>query len=348
MNTRIAAEVAAVVDTVLAAQFSAVGMGGSDGDASVAPFTRESDSKFTSWSSGRRNCRGMLVELSLKPRQDALQSLLGGAAPQLAALLGPVGGGTGDTLTLEIPLDEPLPPLVPSASASSPTAAAELTFSLGVVRSSEKTAFLATRRDLARFGRKVAGDLMPAGMEALAETPAVFAGVLQGDKAAFTRVLANAPGLLRSVHITTDADMAKEALRTGAASSKRVAQFVFTLPAALTSGSAASREKLEAALRPWLTFALAVTDALPTLRFSPETRAAVADARAALGRERAKKEAAAEAIKRREEAVADAIKKRRDRAAELAGMDREARRKAEEKDRLDEMARRMKMRTKRA
>ena len=56
VNAQIAADVAGVLTPVLTQQFSSVGMGSAD-DGS-APWIRESDTGFTMWSSGRKNCLG--------------------------------------------------------------------------------------------------------------------------------------------------------------------------------------------------------------------------------------------------------------------------------------------------
>ena len=81
-------------------QFSHVGMGANS--PSTSPLIKISDSSWEIWCSGRRNCFGMYISLTLQPRQDLFATIVSFLAPQLAP--------QGDILTVEIPIDETTTP----------------------------------------------------------------------------------------------------------------------------------------------------------------------------------------------------------------------------------------------
>ena len=260
-------------------------------------------------------------------------TLFGKMVPFLGDLVG--GVVDHDTLTLEAPLSAPGP------DADS--------FVLGLATSpAERKALIAANRDLEAYGTTVltaasSALQLPPGCEIATEHREIPWSVLRGES--FARMLTSSPEAakaLRTVHITSESALCKKSMRTHGLS-PRVLKFEFRLPASeAEAGGAAGRERLDV-LRPWLLFLLTLVDAAPTLKLSKAAKTAVTDVRARLEKEANEKAIAEELAKRaRRTAAAKAearLEEKKAYEAKLAAMDRDSRRKQEEKDRLEALER---------
>jgi hypothetical protein len=86
-----------ILRPLLREQFSAAGSGSSI-------FTASSSTEYEAWCSGRRNCKGLLLDLALKNRTDFISSILSAVMPQATAT-----PAAADMLTFEVPLDDNVP-----------------------------------------------------------------------------------------------------------------------------------------------------------------------------------------------------------------------------------------------
>lgn len=295
-------------------QFSQTGLGA---DApSASPLVKISDSSSEMWSSGRRNCLGLHITIALQPRQDLLSMVFGAVAPpQLAAFVAP----GADVVTLECP--------VPAAAAPG--------FVFALYEKRQRKDFLESRKDVgallklrAKPSSQSAG--LPDAFEVFSEGSEISEAILglPCGRSSLRQLIVSHPRALRSLHYTDAAASAGFATAT-TFKEARVLRVELRLPAA--------RSDWDAALGPFLHATLALVDALASLRLSKEASSRVAESRAALQRalDRDLQHEKDEAARRARE------EKKKQEEAELSKLDRETRRKIEEKRRKEAMAKAM-------
>jgi len=91
-NGRRVKALSTILTPILKEQFSSVGIKATDAETG---FSVESDSEYSGFSSGRKNCVGALVSINLAPRQDLFRSTLGMFFSAMR---------TRDSISIEIPL----------------------------------------------------------------------------------------------------------------------------------------------------------------------------------------------------------------------------------------------------
>ncbi|KAG1663828.1 hypothetical protein FOA52_013393 [Chlamydomonas sp. UWO 241] len=271
--------------TLLANNFAYTGPGSGMG------LMRHSASNFMLYASGRRNCRGMLAELSLVPRQD------------LASLLWCMATPWEDTLTIEVYMAEAaMPPIV--LAVATPKAAKRLQERSDVSRYTKR---ISTGKEMPAFSQS-AGNLC-----VLAEHSGVVADLL-GDEKTQSLLSSSAAAMkhFRSLHFTSDNTASKN---------KHVLTFTFKLPGSCDM----------AAIAPLMELVPHFIDAVASYKMPPDLRKRALDARAKVAAAVAAEGAKDEKQKRQEALTqkrADAAEAMR---ARVVRMNPEARAKAEEK-----------------
>lgn len=101
-NSKLITKLNELLRPLLREQFAQAGSG-------TNIFGSLSANQYDAWVSGRQNCFGMLIDVTLKNRQDVVASFLGSLMPQLATMFapaGPAGGKIVDIITFEVPLSQ--------------------------------------------------------------------------------------------------------------------------------------------------------------------------------------------------------------------------------------------------
>lgn len=258
-NASIIRQIAKAVRPVLRSQFAQTGYGAAD---SGTGLTWTSDDTAEIWSSGRKNCNGMLVSIQLQPRQDLYHTLIASnVLPRLLGFVGipaallasslPLAGSTSDTITVEVPLEE-----------HGARPAEDCILALVPARDEKAAAaYVAARSDLSTYCTEVKEGALkesgiPTGYMAWADTREVVAAVLPPS------VLAQLPALgsdLKEIHVT---DRAEDIRARVSVVSKKMLRLVFTLPPGVAG---AARDDL---LASFILQACAVTDHVARMQLS--------------------------------------------------------------------------------